>query len=182
MSFNPVLIIFLSATLLGAVQQTPNSSSQAASSQAGAASAAENAQIRQLGNTRANDAQALRDDIQKNARPGAPDGNQSGLRRYYAIAVEAPVSARHRHVEYSDRPDGAESVFKFTLTARVAAGYAVWNYREQPSTCVCCTVEVFAQRCRISNASRRRRNNSMELPMSQVDQGSPARRWIAPQN
>jgi TolA-binding protein len=65
MSFKFVLITFLSATLLGAVQQTPNSSSQASSSQAGAASAAENAQIRQLGNTRANDAQALRDDIRK---------------------------------------------------------------------------------------------------------------------
>jgi TolA-binding protein len=65
MSFNPVLIVFLSATLLGAVQQPPSSSSQASSSQAGAASAAENAQIRQLGNNRANDAQALRDDIRK---------------------------------------------------------------------------------------------------------------------
>ncbi len=65
MSFKFVLISFLSATLLGAVQQTPNSSSQASSSQTGAASAAENAQIRQLGNTRANDAQALRDDIRK---------------------------------------------------------------------------------------------------------------------
>jgi hypothetical protein len=59
-----VLIVLFSVTLLGAVQQTPNSSSQASSSQAGAASAAENAQIRQLGN-RANDAQALRDDIKK---------------------------------------------------------------------------------------------------------------------
>ena len=65
MSFKPVLITFFSITLLGAVQQTPNSSSQAASSQAGAASAAENAQIRQLSNSRANDAQALRDDIRK---------------------------------------------------------------------------------------------------------------------
>jgi TolA-binding protein len=65
MSFKPVLITLFSITLLGAVQQTPNSSSQAASSQAGAANAAENAQIRQLGNNRANDAQALRDDIRK---------------------------------------------------------------------------------------------------------------------
>ncbi|HEV7551602.1 MAG TPA: hypothetical protein VGP65_07970 [Candidatus Angelobacter sp.] len=60
-----VLIVLFSVTLLGAVQQTPNSSSQASSSQAGTASAAENAQIRQLGNNRANDAQALRDDIRK---------------------------------------------------------------------------------------------------------------------
>jgi TolA-binding protein len=64
MPFKLVLIVLFSVTLLGAVQQTPNSS-QASSSQAGAASAAENAQIRQLGNTRANDAQALRDDIRK---------------------------------------------------------------------------------------------------------------------
>jgi hypothetical protein len=55
----------LSVTLLGAVQQTPNSTSQAAGSQAAAASAAENAQIRQLGNNRGNDAQAQRDDIRK---------------------------------------------------------------------------------------------------------------------
>jgi TolA-binding protein len=65
MSFKPVLITLFSITLLGAVQQTPNSSSQAAASQAGAASAAENAQIRQLSNARTNDAQALRDDIKK---------------------------------------------------------------------------------------------------------------------
>jgi hypothetical protein len=65
MSFKPVLITLFSATLLGALQQTPNSSSQAAGSQAGAAAAAENAQIRQLANSRANDAQALRDDVKK---------------------------------------------------------------------------------------------------------------------
>ena len=65
MSFKPALIALFSITLLGAVQQTPNSSSQASSSQAAAAAAAENAQIRQLGNNRANDAQALRDDIRK---------------------------------------------------------------------------------------------------------------------
>jgi hypothetical protein len=65
MSFKPVLITLLSATLLGAVQQTPNSSSQASGTQAGTANAAENAQIRQLSNTRGNDAQALRDDVKK---------------------------------------------------------------------------------------------------------------------
>jgi hypothetical protein len=65
MSFKPVLITLLSVTLLGTVQQTPNSSSQASGTQAGAANAAENAQIRQLSNTRANDAQALRDDVRK---------------------------------------------------------------------------------------------------------------------
>ncbi|HEY2115185.1 MAG TPA: hypothetical protein VGJ51_08840 [Candidatus Angelobacter sp.] len=65
MSYKPVFIALLSVTLLGAVQQTPNSTSQAAGSQAAAASAAENAQIRQLGNNRGNDAQAQRDDIRK---------------------------------------------------------------------------------------------------------------------
>ncbi|HSK43153.1 MAG TPA: hypothetical protein VLA83_04610 [Candidatus Binatia bacterium] len=65
MSYKPFLITLFSVTLLGAIQQTPNSTSQAASSQAAAASAAENAQLRQLGNNRANDAQALRDDIRK---------------------------------------------------------------------------------------------------------------------
>ena len=60
------LFVFFSFIIpVSAIQQTPNSSAQAAGSQAGAASAAENAQIRQLGNNRGNDAQALRDDIRK---------------------------------------------------------------------------------------------------------------------
>ncbi|MFL6386861.1 MAG: hypothetical protein ACJ71U_05180 [Terriglobales bacterium] len=60
------LVVFFSFIVpLSAIQQVPNSSTQAAGSQAGAASAAENAQIRQLGNNRGNDAQALRDDIRK---------------------------------------------------------------------------------------------------------------------
>ncbi|HEV8491984.1 MAG TPA: hypothetical protein VGR76_06925, partial [Candidatus Angelobacter sp.] len=58
-------IALLSVTLLGAMQTTPSGSSQAASSQAGAANAAENAQIRQLADNRGNDAQAQRDDIRK---------------------------------------------------------------------------------------------------------------------
>lgn len=65
MSYKPVLVLLFSVTLFGAVQQTPNSSTQASGTQAGIASAAENAQIRQLANTRANDAQAQRDDIRK---------------------------------------------------------------------------------------------------------------------
>jgi TolA-binding protein len=65
MSFKPVLITLFSVTLLSAVQQSPNSSTQATSSQAGAAAAAENAQIRQLGAPRGNEAQALRDDIKR---------------------------------------------------------------------------------------------------------------------
>lgn len=49
MSYKPVFIALLSVTLLGAVQQTPNSSSQAAGSQAGVANAAENAQVPSTG-------------------------------------------------------------------------------------------------------------------------------------
>ncbi|HLK08321.1 MAG TPA: hypothetical protein VKV30_10275 [Candidatus Angelobacter sp.] len=60
------LFVFISCIIpVSAIQQTPNSSAQAAGSQAGAANAAENAQIRQLGNNRGNDAQALREDIRK---------------------------------------------------------------------------------------------------------------------
>jgi len=60
------LFVFFSFIIpVNAIQQTPNSSTQAAGSQADAARAAENAQIRQLGTARANDAQALRDDIRK---------------------------------------------------------------------------------------------------------------------
>ncbi|HXA86056.1 MAG TPA: hypothetical protein VNZ47_13320 [Candidatus Dormibacteraeota bacterium] len=96
MSFKFVLISFLSATLLGAVQQTPNSSSQASSSQAGAASAAENAQIRQLSNTRANDAQALRDDIRKmralvrqmEANLAFVDTTQSPLKHQFQLDID----------------------------------------------------------------------------------------------
>jgi hypothetical protein len=60
-----LFVLFCFIIPVSAIQQTPNSSTQAASSQAGAATAAENAQIRQLANTRANDAQALRDDIKR---------------------------------------------------------------------------------------------------------------------
>ena len=60
------LFVFFSLIVpVSAVQQTPNSSTQAAGSQAAAANAAENAQLRQLGNNHGNDAQALRDDIKK---------------------------------------------------------------------------------------------------------------------
>ena len=67
MSLNKAILFVLSCFIIpaSAIQQTPNSSVQAAGSQAGAANAAENAQIRQLGNSRGNDAQALRDDIKK---------------------------------------------------------------------------------------------------------------------
>lgn len=68
MSLKKAIFLFAFVSFIipvSAVQQTPNSSSQAASSQAAAANAAENAQIRQFGNNRGNDAQAVRDDIKK---------------------------------------------------------------------------------------------------------------------
>lgn len=68
MSLKKVIFLFVFISFIipvSAIQQTPHSSTQAASSQADAARAAENAQIRQLGNNRANDAQALREDIRK---------------------------------------------------------------------------------------------------------------------
>ena len=96
MSFKPVLITLFSFTLLGAVQQTPNSSSQATSSQAGAANAAENAQIRQLDNNRGNDAQAQRDDIRKmralvaqmQSNLAFVDNTQSPLKHQFQLDID----------------------------------------------------------------------------------------------
>ena len=96
MSYKPVLITLLFVTLMGAVQQTPNSSSQAASSQAGAANAAENAQIHQLSNTRANDAQALRDDTkrmralvgQMETNLAFVDSTQSPLKHQFQLDID----------------------------------------------------------------------------------------------
>ena len=96
MSFKPVLITLFSVTLLGAVQQTPNPSSQAASSQAGAANAAENAQIRQLENTRGNVAQAQRDDIRKmralvaqmQSNLAFVDNTQSPLKHQFQLDID----------------------------------------------------------------------------------------------
>jgi uncharacterized protein involved in exopolysaccharide biosynthesis len=96
MSFKPVLITLFSVTLLGALQQTPNSTSQAAGSQAAAASAAENAQIRQLANNRANDAQALREDIKKmrtlvaqmQANLAFVDNTQSPLKHQFQLEID----------------------------------------------------------------------------------------------
>jgi len=60
-----IVAVFCFIIPVSAIQQTPSMGPQAAGSQAGTASAAESAQIRQLANTRANDAQALRDDVRK---------------------------------------------------------------------------------------------------------------------
>ena len=96
MSFKPVLITLFSITLLGAVQQTPNSTSQASSSQAGTASAAENAQIQQLGNNRANEAQTQRDDIRKmralvaqmQSNLAFVDNTQSPLKHQFQLDID----------------------------------------------------------------------------------------------
>lgn len=98
MFFRPaiILIVLLCAALPAAVQTTPNSSSQAAASQAGAANAAENAQIRQLANARANDAQALRDDIkrmralvaQMQSNLAFVDSTQSPLKHQFQLDID----------------------------------------------------------------------------------------------
>jgi GTP1/Obg family GTP-binding protein len=96
MSYKPVFIALLSVTLLGAIQTTPSGSSQASSSQVGAANAAENAQIRQLANARANDAQALRDDIKRmRALVGQMESNlafvdttQSPLKHQFQLDID----------------------------------------------------------------------------------------------
>ena len=96
MSYKPVLIALVSVTLLGAMQTTPSGSSQASSSQAGAANAAENAQIRQLGNNRGNDAQAQRDDIRKmrallaqmQSNLAFVDNTQSPLKHQFQLDID----------------------------------------------------------------------------------------------
>jgi TolA-binding protein len=114
MPFKPVLIVLFSATLLGALQQTPNSSSQASGTQAGIASAAENAQIRQLSNTRANDAQALRDDIRKmralvrqmETNLAFVDNTQSPLKHQFQLDIDmwnALVDQMERRAQSNSR-------------------------------------------------------------------------------
>ena len=96
MSYKPVFIALLSVTLLGAVQTTPSGSSQASSSQGAAASTAENAQIRQLSNSHANDAQALRDDIkrmralvaQMESNLAFVDSTQSPLKHQFQLDID----------------------------------------------------------------------------------------------
>ena len=96
MSYKPVFIALLSVTLLGAIQTTPSGSSQATSSQTGAANAAENAQIRQLANTPANDAQAMREDIKKmrallaqmQSNLAFVDNTQSPLKHQFQLDID----------------------------------------------------------------------------------------------
>ena len=92
-----LLVVFFSFIIpVSAIQQTPNSSTQAAGSQAAAASAAENAQIRQLSNARANDAQALRDDIkrmralvaQMETNLAFVDNTQSPLKHQFQLDID----------------------------------------------------------------------------------------------
>lgn len=59
-----IVVAFCCIVSVGAVEQTPGMGTQAAASQASTASAAENAQLRQMA-VRADDPQVLRDDIKK---------------------------------------------------------------------------------------------------------------------
>ena len=59
-----LVVAFCCIVSVNAVQQTPGMGAQAAASQAATARAAENAQLHQMA-VRADDAQALRDDIKK---------------------------------------------------------------------------------------------------------------------
>lgn len=98
MSFKPAIVLtaVLSVVVLSPSQQTPNSSSQAANSQAGTAGAAENAQIQQLGNNRANEAQAQRDDIRKmralvaqmQSNLAFVDNTQSPLKHQFQLDID----------------------------------------------------------------------------------------------
>ena len=91
-----LFVFFCFIIPLSAIQQTSNSSTQAAGSQAAAASVAENAQIRQLANTRANDAQALREDIRKmralvgqmEANLAFVDSTQSPLKHQFQLDID----------------------------------------------------------------------------------------------
>ena len=59
-----ILVVFCAILPLSAVEQSPSPGAQAASSQAGMANSAENAQIRQM-TARGDEAQALREDLKK---------------------------------------------------------------------------------------------------------------------
>jgi len=60
-----MLAVFCAIIPLSAIQQSPSPGAQAASSQAGMANSAENAQIRQMASARGDETQALREDLKK---------------------------------------------------------------------------------------------------------------------
>jgi hypothetical protein len=80
---------------VSAIQQTPGMGTQAAGSQAGVASAAENAQIRQMA-AHTDDPQALRDDIKKmrvlvrqmEANLAFVDTTQSPLKHQFQLDID----------------------------------------------------------------------------------------------
>jgi hypothetical protein len=98
MSSKAAIIFFIACFVLtlNATQQTPSMGSQASSTQANTATAAENAQIKQLANTHANDAQALRDDIKRmRALVGQMESNlafvdttQSPLKHQFQLDID----------------------------------------------------------------------------------------------
>jgi hypothetical protein len=90
-----VFVFFCFMIPVGAIQQTPAMGSQAAGSQASVASAAENAQIRQMA-AHTEDAQALRDDIkrmrvlvrQMEANLAFVDTTQSPLKHQFQLDID----------------------------------------------------------------------------------------------
>jgi hypothetical protein len=89
-----IVVVFCCVVTLGAVQQ-PGMGSQAASSQAATASAAENAQLRQMA-ARADDVQVLRDDIkrmramvrQMETNLAFVDNTQSPLKHQFQLDID----------------------------------------------------------------------------------------------
>jgi uncharacterized protein YlxW (UPF0749 family) len=95
MSFKNAIIFFLLFVFIipvSAVQQTPNSSAQAAASQAGMANTAENAQLKQL----SDDSRSTQDDLKKmraivaqmEANLAFVDNTQSPLKHQFQLEID----------------------------------------------------------------------------------------------
>lgn len=88
-----VLLVFIIPVSIGAVQQTPNGSSQAASSQANMANDAEKAQLKQLA---ADNARSMQDDIkrmrailqQMQSNLAFVDNTQSPLKHQFQLEID----------------------------------------------------------------------------------------------
>jgi hypothetical protein len=96
MSFKNVIIFFVFFSFIipvSAIQQTPNSSAQAAGSQASMANAAENAQIKRLAS---DDARSQQDDLKKmraivaqmEANLAFVDNTQSPLKHQFQLEID----------------------------------------------------------------------------------------------
>lgn len=90
-----IVVLFLSAVLLSAMQSTPSGSSQASGSQAGMANAAENAQLHRF--NAADEAKALQGDIrrmrvvvqQMETNLAFVDNTQSPLKHQFQLEIDA---------------------------------------------------------------------------------------------